>query len=109
MHRQRGISDAGGAAEHAFIVAAHVGGGQLTGIPLGTAVNVFSYDQLEHGRALIAGPVGGYARSAGLRVIRQAGSVFRPAAARQSLIADGWRVLEQRADTVTRSAIQDPR
>jgi hypothetical protein len=75
MQRQRGISDAGVPAERAFMAGAHVGGGQLTGIPLGTAVDVFSYDQLEHGRALIAGPDGGCARPAGLRVIRQAGSV----------------------------------
>jgi len=75
MQRQRGISDAGVPAERVFMAGAHVGGDQLTGIPLGTAVDVFSYDQLEHGRALIAGPDGGCARPAGLRVIRQAGSV----------------------------------
>ena len=75
MQRQRGINDAGGPAEHAFMAGAHVGGGQLTGIPPGTAVDVLSYDQLEHGRALIAGTDGCCARPAGLRVIRQAGSV----------------------------------
>lgn len=109
MQRQRGISDAGVPAERAFMAGAHIGGGQLTGFALGIAVDVFSYDQLEHGRALIAGPDGGCARPAGLRVIRQAGSVSARRRRVSHLSQMGGASSCSGRNTVTRPAIQGPR